>query len=305
MPAGPFIFGQVRLDDDGVIDEAIPCIHCGRELAGQSPEAACPGCGKAIDDSVRPDMLRFQSPSWLATLSLGTVVVFIGVLAAFVLGVVRMLANWEYIPFDTFHTRLGYALMFMPTVLAAGGLVMVAWRQPLDFEPESLWSMRRLAQAAAGTTAALIVLMLLADGFKSKWGLIQGLRTSVKLPWQMLIHLCWLVAIASGFAVARELARRASDMRLARLLEWNAWGTVISLGLVYTHLNLAPVIGFAFRPSHTLADDEIAPIYYVLVYSGYAVNMLVIPFALITLALSVRLLLRIRGATRRYAAERD
>ncbi len=302
MADGPFIFGQVRLDDDGLIDESIACLHCGFDLRGQTPDADCPHCRKPIDDSIRGDLLRFQSPAWLNMISLGLLIVVVGVVVALGVGLTKLLIWSEVISFNAIPGMVWVALMQLPIVVTAGGLWLVASRQPLDFGEEPPWSVRRLAQWAAATAAGLAILMFLAQGFTSKWGLIHGLRTMVRLPWQFIIHVAWLVAVAAGFYLAGSLAQRSPDLRLARLMRWAAIGVTAALALVYLHMVLTPVIEVKFRPAHTLSDDELVGVYRTLFYFGYALSILTVPFALGTIVLAVWLLRRVRAAAQRYAA---
>lgn len=301
MAAGPVIFGEVRLDDDGRIDEAVACLHCGRELGGEFPDGECPGCKKPVEDSIRSDLLRFQSPTWLNRLMLGVGIVMFGVGLATTLGIIKMLAWWEVIPMNTLLSFWGYALQMSPIVVTAGGLWLATSRQPMDFTPEPLWSLRRIAQWSAAAAAALVILMVLADGLKSNWGAMQGLRMSVRLPWQSLIHLSWLFAAACGFQVTVQLAQRSPDARLARLMGWSSWVVILSLGAVYFFADMSPLIAFRYKPSNTLADEALPALYAAWIYTGYTVYLLALPAALWTCAMAGWLLRRIYAASRRYA----
>lgn len=46
-------FRGVNLDDDGNVDEAIPCAHCEYNVYKQDPRGRCPECGMAIEETLR------------------------------------------------------------------------------------------------------------------------------------------------------------------------------------------------------------------------------------------------------------
>src|SRR5690606_11275101 len=126
-------------------------------------------------------------------------------------------------------------------------------------EEESLLSLRRLAQAAAAAAALLAITLMLSHSMASKWGLIPGLRTAVWLPWQMLTHATWLVAVGAAFYVGHQIAMRAPDQRLARQIEWTGWAVLPALLLVYAHMASIPIIRTVFRSSGTLVDEQELP----------------------------------------------
>lgn len=84
VASGPIIFGQVRVDAAGRVDEPLPCVSCGRDLHGCALDGACPGCGAAVADSSKSEFLRFQDPQWLDRLVLGVLILMLG--AVVVLG---------------------------------------------------------------------------------------------------------------------------------------------------------------------------------------------------------------------------
>lgn len=316
MAKGPFIFGQVRLNQAGRIDEALSCLHCGDALRGLSPDTTCPGCGKPVADSVRGDLLRFQSPSWLTQISGGLLVVAVGIVLALACGSIRfaqLVAAAGHLPeglvsvlghIEQMPPTMWMLLYVLPTVVTGVGLWFVAARQPLDFAPEPPMTWRRAAQWLAAGAAGLAVLMFVADGLASGWGTVPGLRTRVRLPWMFTIHVIWVAAVLATHVYAASLARRAPDLRLTRGILRGAWITTLALTVIYLYMDFTPVVLSQYRVSHTLADEGLPGIYNALVFTGYAAYLLVLPAAGWTLALIVGLLVRIRQASARYRPRR-
>lgn len=311
MAKGPFIFGQVRVNHAGRIDEQVSCLHCGDALKGVAPDTVCPGCGKPVADSVRGDLLWLHSPAWLSRIGLGLMLVGLGVLLGLLFGGFRFLqlaAAAEHLPkflmplldrLEALPPTLRMLIYVLPTVTAGLGLWFVTARQPMNFDPEPLVTWRRAAQWLAALAAGLAVLLFVIDGLASGWGTVPGLRTRVRLPWMFLIHLTWIASVMAAHVHTADLAGRVPDSRLARNIQIGAWFSVPALTFLYLYMDFTPLVLTQYRVSHTLADEGLPVVYHVLVICGYVAHLLILPAAGWTLMLIVRMLIRIRQATSR------
>ena len=90
IPLTPLHHEQVQgtRSDNTPIEHDLPCIQCGYNLRTQLMGGSCPECGTPVSRSVRTDQLHQSDISWLTSLRIGAMVMFTGVFAIIVFGVV-------------------------------------------------------------------------------------------------------------------------------------------------------------------------------------------------------------------------
>lgn len=77
-PPAPFVPPPGLLDAAGALAVDLPCRACDYNLRGLAPAGRCPECGRPIDQSLTPDLLRFADPAWLRRLARGARVLACG-----------------------------------------------------------------------------------------------------------------------------------------------------------------------------------------------------------------------------------
>ena len=79
-------------DDAGIVQYAVPCVHCSYSLYGLKVGAACPECGKPIGFFFDPDLHCNAPLVWLRRVRFGVRLAFGGFLASLIVGC----AMWSY-----------------------------------------------------------------------------------------------------------------------------------------------------------------------------------------------------------------
>ena len=71
---------MVQLDGNGRVAVSVPCVSCGYDLRGLSPDGECPECGASIQTSIDSQRLFFTSPRWLGGVRASVLTHALGVL---------------------------------------------------------------------------------------------------------------------------------------------------------------------------------------------------------------------------------
>ena len=79
-PAAPPDFHS-KTSADAILDDH-PCVSCGYNLKGLSPDGLCPECGVLASRSLQGDLLRFASPSYVRSVRRGAATLLWSVVAA-------------------------------------------------------------------------------------------------------------------------------------------------------------------------------------------------------------------------------
>ena len=237
MP-GARVAREVAFDEAGRIAEDLPCLHCGYNLRGLGPEAACPECASAVGRSIQGDLLRFCDPDWLARLAKGLLLIIIGVLAelALVIFIIALFFNAVWGGGLSVRALLvGVAIVgFATSLVVVIGVWWMTAPDPARTERERRVTARTVARwcITAELLSSPLSMMSPSMGF--------AMTGTMTFPRGILMLLSVIVGIAvmvgylAGLIYLRRLAMRLPRPGLAQQTRIVMWGygslAVASLG---------------------------------------------------------------------------
>lgn len=173
-----------------VLERDLPCINCGTSLRGSVPHGNCTKCGKRVDESLNPELLRFGSRNLLRSLVRGTFLLLAGLIgyaAAIVFDLFVIDFRWAA-PFKV------HGLIFLiPAALVLTG----SWRatQGVIKRSEGATTRGRLPARLCMTIGMLII------AGDACWEGYTGDRWNTGL-----LTVAWTIAAVGGAAIAGHLA---------------------------------------------------------------------------------------------------
>ena len=201
--------GVVTLDADGRIATDLVCDQCGYNLRTLHCTAACPECGCAVGESLRPDDLVFAPRKYLRRMAAGAdcLMLVAGLLLAMLLvylaAVVISACSHTLVSEDA--AGIVVALCGVPVaVLAPLGVILMTARDPRRRSQTRDLPSRRVLRYATATAGVFLVLAFWSPPF----GVIGFFLTSSVVP---AIHWAYLHALLRR-APAPALARRAQAL---------------------------------------------------------------------------------------------
>jgi len=216
--------GLILIDDNGRIDQDLPCIACGYNLRGMTDTTMCPECGVAVGRSMRGDFLRFCDPRWVGQLAKGMNFI-----------VASIVATILFIPIAiglTAATTTGNAAQQMEAIasiialgislLALIGYILLTTADPIE-------PIRGTSTTRVVARFALIF-----------WFAMQVVGISLQLAGQRVIGegveafsgIANLVGTIALCVYAYKLALRIPNESLARQIGIVTWGYGITLGIL-------------------------------------------------------------------------
>lgn len=207
---------HIPLDEFGHVSADLPCISCGYNLRGLSPDSVCPECGIPIGRSQYGNLLRYSDPTWVKQLSSG----MNWVIAAIIVGILSGCVGQLLI--RSANVSLGLFVSLVPAVLHLLGYIYLTAPDPSAVETEIT-----ARQVVRGLAVANFVLTL------ATMASALGGQSLVVL---ICTALGQVVSIAFLFALGRhmsQLAFRIPDPTLARRTRIVVWGFLICTGIAF------------------------------------------------------------------------
>lgn len=204
---------SIMLDADGRIDQDLFCIECAYNLRGLAPTGQCPECGRAIEESLKQNLLSYGDPWWLGRLAVGTRMAFHGALWLTVL------------PFVLYP-----AVFVLESIPLAHSVLLKQATEILS------WLVTTLVVALAGTTLIGLWLIGGADPAGVRMGQRRSLAERSARPLVILAGVSWL-ALFSRFYMSEEWMPFVAVA--ASLVAWAACAAV--LGSLARRVPLLPL----------------------------------------------------------------
>ncbi len=244
---------EVRLDDHGGLAEDIACRKCGYNLRGLRTEGVCPECGTAVGRSLYGDFLRYCDPAWVKTLAKG----MNWILAGIIIGVVTGCTGGAGTAFGSMRFArtpdlTAWAIALPGTLVALIGYWLVTTRDPAHSDKEKVLSARRLVRVAqiVGLLAGPALLLIRSISITFAMGL--GAVGSI-------VSLGGTIAI---FVLARDLALRIPDEKLARSTRGLMWVVTVVIGLSFVFGVIGAVVMSTMVAGRAATPSRSVPINY-------------------------------------------
>jgi len=205
-----------------------PCVRCGYNLRGLTPDMACPECFTPVAHTLQGNLLAYADPEWLARLRRGVALkllnLLLGILLTVATVVALVLAGSQ--PGARAKTELLMLVIALPlALLGIWAVFLITAQEPrvsLDEDPVTL---RTIVRACTVITQG---------GHLARAGL-EALEKSGNVAEIALVCL-WITASLAGivayfgeFVYLRRFAHRVPDLPLARSTTIVMWGMVTSV----------------------------------------------------------------------------
>ena len=222
------------------IDRDLPCIQCGYNLRTQLMGGNCPECGTPVSRSVRTDQLHQSDIGWLASLRTGAMVMFTGIFAIIVFGVVLacggivLLAPGSASPGGPEMVFLIVQLLIGITVAGTFGFAVFKLTMP---EP-GRQTPKQSCSVARYTLLTYFTLGLLATVIGMAPSVIAEAVSAILSLINMVLGITGFIAM---MLYARSLAARIPDPSLEKNTSIVLWGMVSTLALAFVLMAIVVV----------------------------------------------------------------
>jgi len=282
----------VPLDESGAIGAPAPCVRCGYDLRGLTPQHQCPECGAEVLQSLSGDMLRFADRGWLSGFSAGLKWLIVG-------DALNFAACW-LILFGLLTTGASFLMTCVVIALTIVGTIGVlkATAPELGTRPEADSRARRIARACA---APYCLLALFRQLFRWAPGFDLPIAATEPGLGLLLSVLATVLTVAFLLYLAGILGRTRHAK--VRFLAWIVAGGLVLEGLYACGARFAPrAYSTQWYRSTNLWHDLFAIVY----FAGWWVTFLSAGLLLLFVILArraVRAEQRIAAAWRPSAEE--
>jgi hypothetical protein len=220
----------VPLDESGAIGAPAPCVRCGYDLRGLTPQHQCPECGAEVLQSLSGDMLRFADAGWLIRLRGGLKVLIVGDAINLGYFLLLLIRGWPGVPCAL---SAWYALGIVVNTIG----VLTATVPQLDVSGPADPAVRRVAR---GLAAPVCILALLQEVFR--WIPVLDLPAGgAGSGLGVLIGALVTVLAISFVAYLLTLLRRTRQLGL-RFIAWAGMGGIALSWLFGCVVRLAPPV---------------------------------------------------------------
>ena len=193
----------------------LPCRQCDYNLRGLTEEMACPECGTAVVRSLLSDHLRFSNPDWVLNLARGARWLIWSVLLGFILGMFSGVIE-VVVPIEPLVVSL---LTFIPSAISLVGVWLFTSPEPGRDELSAF----TIRQAVRWVTVVMVGLGLLSIA-------LEDIHVVVATTVGGLSGVISLAQYIMLFVLARRLALRIPNNKLAKQTRTVMWGVIISMG---------------------------------------------------------------------------
>lgn len=195
------------------VDRDVPCVRCGYNLRGLTPDTRCPECGTAVNQSLQGNFLRFADPDWLGRLQTGTSLKLWNVLFGLLLG-----AGSYFAQSMQGSRAIPMLLSLVSGMLALAAAFLITSPEPAVHHEDGM-SLRQLVRICAITA--------FCGGIIMQAGKL-GMGGFIAVGVGGLLQLTGVVQLFGEFVYYRRFARRIPDAKLERSTSTVMWGMVSS-----------------------------------------------------------------------------
>lgn len=217
---------------DAEIAEDMPCVHCGYNLRGLTPEMSCPECGTPINRSIFGNQLRYADPEWLKKLLFGTTLKLWNIVIGLVIGVGAAIVMMVGLP-----AVLVILLMLVGAGLGLWATFLITTQEPRVALAEDPISLRKAVRFCAVCAVSGQLLNQVA-------GLGGGSSLTLIIVGQVL-SLAAIVQAFGELVYYRRFARRIPDPKLERSTSIVLWGLPAATALLFLGGFVAALSGAA------------------------------------------------------------
>lgn len=203
---------HIPLDEFGHVSADLPCISCGYNLRGLSPDSVCPECGIPIGRSQYGNLLRYSDPTWVKQLSSG----MNWVIAAIIVGILSGCVSQLLI--RSANVSIGLLVAVVPQILHLIGYLKLTAPDPSKIESEIT------ARQVVRYMAIASFVLSLANLSAAQMGQIMAVLACTVVG--SLVGLVFMFALGRHMS---QLAFRIPDPTLARRTRIVVWGFLICM----------------------------------------------------------------------------
>jgi hypothetical protein len=210
------------LDSDGLVASDVPCRRCSYNLRSLNVAARCPECNAPVGVSIHGQLLRYGDPGWVRDLGRGAGLMFWGILASVVLGLLAALLNLAFGPY------VGQTVALLGSLIQLYGVWLLTAPDPSGIGEDEYGTARKVIRVA-------LVVGLVANVIQ----IFNGSASAVTANSSRLTFVLVVVTVGGGlvglvgqFAMLRYLEKltlRIPDDKLSRRARVLFWGYGCSL----------------------------------------------------------------------------
>jgi hypothetical protein len=259
--------GEVVLDDR-------PCLTCGYNLRSLPTSGKCPECAAPVERSLRGLLLRYSSPTYLARLRRGILLVEVTiglqilyriamVIVGFAIAIYSLGSSFAMMrgsgpmPIATIKSNLAIERVTLLVTAALEALGLVGWwlfttpdEAIAQRDPAYHWRrlLRWFLAISAFTTATSLLLTfvpaIMTEINAASGGPFSLPRITGRLVLKMMSGAAFLMGFISTMMYMTQLARRVPDMGLKKRADIYSWLLPVIFIVGFPLLGLGPIAAF-------------------------------------------------------------
>lgn len=229
----------------GMIDEDRPCIGCGYNLRGLSPNSRCPECATPIAQSIRGNLLKYSDPQWLERLRFGASLKLWNILVSILVG----FGSGLLIAFG-FTQSIMFLVGFIAGALGLWASFAITTQEPRIALEEDTISLRKIVRFCASIAFLGSFLQVVQRG--PQWETLIVVLGG-------LLSLVGVVAMFGEFVYFRRFAYRVPDPKLAKSTTILMWGFPTCTVLATIMALVATSGGFSTTGMTTASPSTVGP----------------------------------------------
>jgi hypothetical protein len=223
----------------------LPCTGCGYNLRGVPISTVCPECGRAVELSLRGELLRFASPAYLKSIDLGLSVILTSI---FIYVLLFILSIGIHFGASTVLGSTGVLVLTGGLMLLCDGAFIFGYWKFTQPDPgytgrEKPASARTVARVAACATAAANLAYFLLELLGS---FVSGIGNFSSIFSYLARFAAWGAWITLFFAIVlytQHLARRIPDQAVLNQTRTFIWLIPLIGVLGFPIFCIGPIVG--------------------------------------------------------------